>query len=136
MTLLDMFDEINFTDPSKLHFNNPAPIYTETKLYSIQELRAALQLLIERVRGRVAFLGTPRAHTPAIETFYLTIEHALRNCVATLRANPQTAANKLLQDRTLLEIIRAAPKMRWKVLYSLYKAISSCLQRKISDFRR
>jgi ankyrin repeat protein len=106
--LLAMFDEINFSDTTAADFRDPAPVYKQTQTTSVQEMRQHLTTFINRIEGRVAFLGTPDAGSEAIEQFYLTIENAVKHCIAILQGS-RTREMKRLQDSVVLEYVQAAP---------------------------
>ena len=79
--LLEMFDQINFDKPLEPGFvdlNSPGFREGSTR-YTKDNLKKSLQVFIDHVEERIAFLGTPpAADTPRLMEFYQQIEDAVR----------------------------------------------------------
>ncbi|MGA8164144.1 MAG: hypothetical protein WB791_03845 [Waddliaceae bacterium] len=76
-TLLEMFKEINFTEPDDFAYVPESSRKDANTLYTPAQLEENLKLYTERVTNRIAFSATP---TEAVElaNFYQQIEDAIR----------------------------------------------------------
>jgi len=88
--LLDIFDSINWTNPNAENFFNPhdlLPSWTTIKGYeeARADARERLNTFLNRVSGRVAFEGTPLAHSRALEVFYHTIELEIQHIIHSIQ---------------------------------------------------
>jgi len=81
--LVQIFDEINFTDPKLSGYMRAASRTEGNHVYTPQELRGHLRDdFVRRVNAREAFLGTPPAWNIALlAQFYSQIENAVRFCL-------------------------------------------------------
>ena len=78
-TLTTLFDEINFSHPSRPGYMAPTSRQEGNITYTQIELEESLATYISKVKGRIAFLGTPPAYdTPRLMAFYQQIEDAVR----------------------------------------------------------
>lgn len=77
--LMQIFQEINFDDPAQPGYMAPSSRQEGAILYSKEDLKASLEVFINNVSGRVAFLGTPPAYdTPRLLAYYKQLEDAVR----------------------------------------------------------
>ena len=70
-----------------------------------------LQTIVDRIKTRAEFLGTPRKNSPAIEQFYLTIENALKNILLHFK----NSVNPIDDSRLKIKLIK-----------ELYSIVSLC----------
>jgi hypothetical protein len=78
-TLLDLFDQINFTRPLRPDYVPPSRRRPEGITIEPHDLRVGLATFVNNIIGRVPFIGTPPATKPAeLSAFYQQIESALR----------------------------------------------------------
>lgn len=77
--LMQIYDEINFSNPSAPGYMGPSSRQEGSKIYKVKKLRENLRVFIQKVKKREAFLGTPPAwDTPRLMAFYQQIEDAVR----------------------------------------------------------
>lgn len=77
--LVQIFNEINFTNFRKEGYMAPSCRKEGDKTYTTMDLSDALNVFIHNVKNRVAFLGTPPAYDmPRLSAFYQHIENAVR----------------------------------------------------------
>lgn len=78
-TLLDLFDQINFLDPSRPDYVPPSRRRPEGITIEPHELRAGLATFVSNITRKVPFIGTPPETKPdELSSFYQQIESALR----------------------------------------------------------
>ncbi len=77
--LWGMFNKINFDNKSRLGYMAPNSRKEGDTIYTVEELKKGLETFTNHVKGRIPFLGTPRAYdTPRLMAFYKQIEDAIR----------------------------------------------------------
>lgn len=77
--LANIFKDINFNDPNKPGYMPPSTRREKNTIYTEQQLENSLNVFIERVNKREAFIGTPPLYdTPRLMAFYQQIEDAVR----------------------------------------------------------
>lgn len=88
-SLVDIFNEINFTDPNRPGYMPELSRREGETIYTVPQLRNALeQNFVRRVNSREAFLGTPPAWNIAqLHEFYKQIEDAVRFTVHKLNTD-------------------------------------------------
>jgi hypothetical protein len=119
--LAQIFNEINFTARLKEGYMAPRSRQEGDTTYTEAELSAALNVFIDHVKNRVAFLGTPPAYDmPRLSAFYQQIENAVRysidksnkdiadfkalNADGTYEGEELKKYNGLLEDRARIAI--------------------------------
>ena len=76
--LLRMFNKINTSDPEKAGYLDPQRLKDDGTIRELGEIRASLQLLVERVKNKKqAFQATPKAGTPELVEYYTKLENSL-----------------------------------------------------------
>lgn len=81
-TLLNLYDQINFTNKDAPGYMPELARLEARKTFSVAELRQHLNVFVNNVNGRVPFLGTPPAYlAPQLMKFYKKIEDAVRYSV-------------------------------------------------------
>lgn len=77
--LAAMFEEINFDHPNEPGYMAPSSRREGENEYTALELKRSLDVFIDYVKRRVAFLGTPPSYDmPRLLAFYQQIEDAVR----------------------------------------------------------
>lgn len=103
--LMPLFNEVNFTDPQKAHYYNPADFAFETGTTLLRDLSELIEVdVIKKIKTRRSYNGTPDAGTPALESFYSIIERATLHTIKHLR----TTKEPLQRAKTIIEYLRAA----------------------------
>lgn len=103
--LLPLFDAINFTKPEAPHYMNPALFEFETGTKLVRDLRELFkEEFIDKIVNRVAYNGTPKAGTDALQAFYDPIEREVMHTIVKLKSSQDPA----LKAKTIIEYLRAA----------------------------
>lgn len=77
--LKDLLSKINFTDENAPGYMAPSSRREADQEFTVVQLKENIELFIERVNKRTAFMWTPPAHdVPRLMAFYQQIEDALR----------------------------------------------------------
>ncbi len=80
--LKKMFEEINFDKPGKDGYMAPTSLQEGKTLHTKADLKKSLDVFIDHVKKRTAFLGTPPQYdTPQLMKFYEQIENSVRFCI-------------------------------------------------------
>lgn len=105
--LLLLFDEINFTKEGAENYYDPQPLYTELGVTSIAALRAALENdFIKKIEEKRVFQGTPKRGTPALDTFYNTIESAVTHIIAACKKMDNSFDNRKKKSDAIIEFLK------------------------------
>ena len=75
----NLFDTINFENPEVPGYKDPNKLTDEGYPINPISLRVGLEKLIERIKNRTPFLGTPLAGTPELNVHYEKFEALLKN---------------------------------------------------------
>lgn len=103
--LVQIFEEVNFTDPQKPHYFNPADFESETGTRLVRDLSEMLEVdFIKKIKTRRSYNGTPNAGSAALEIFYSTIERSVLHTIKKLK----TTQDPLQKAKTIIEYLRAA----------------------------
>jgi len=77
--LLDILQEIDFTDVNALNYMSPSARQEGFINYTPKQLKENLTVFVNNIKGRVAFTGTPReSDVPRLMAFYQQLEDAVR----------------------------------------------------------
>lgn len=80
--LQELFEAIEFDDPSKHEYCQPSFFAADGKQHTKQDLEEGLEAFIKNVKSRTPLIGTPPAHDMVrLEKFYQQIENAVRLCL-------------------------------------------------------
>ncbi|MBS0656474.1 MAG: ankyrin repeat domain-containing protein [Verrucomicrobia bacterium] len=107
--MLELFDAINFTETDGPNYRKLWLVDSKGTMQTVAHHREQLQRFINKIKNREVYQGTPKKKSAALTAFYDHIEKAVKNTIATLRANEPTKANIDLRDTTCFEYIKAAP---------------------------
>lgn len=115
--LLDLYREINFTEPERPGYMAPQTRQEGGKTHTVEELEKTLKQFIDHVRNRVPFIGTPpEFDIDGLERFYQQIENAVRFSIHIAQSRieqfhkehpgmqAESAYQNLLEDRARIAI--------------------------------
>ena len=77
--LKSLFDKINFSHPNEKWYRNPVKLTDEGNLVTPQDLKTALENLINRIKNQTPFMGTPPSGTPQLKQYYEGFEKLLKH---------------------------------------------------------
>lgn len=123
--LLDIFKEMNFSDPTQPNYIDPERILREAGVKTVAELAKGLLDtatikqgdmeqevevgLIGYVRRQVAYLGTPAEGSEGLTFFYKQIDFAMKHVIAKLKSLPNTPEARNIKEKVLIEFLQACP---------------------------
>lgn len=101
------FDACNSNDPDSADFLDLNKVASEAGTANRVRLREGLQLMLQKVTNRVAFLGTPKEGSPALREFYQNIENALKNVLITLEElrDRDLGAYRTMQKAVMFDLL-------------------------------
>lgn len=105
--LLELFDQVNFSDANAEHYADPATFEADTQTRSISRLKSMLTGFVRKVVNRTAYVGTP-AHGAALEAFYSAIERAVTHTISQIKNMPDSNQKRAHIKRLIVEFLRAS----------------------------
>lgn len=106
--LRTLFDQVNFSDPMGENYVNPADFQSDTGTNDPIKLKNLLDKLLQKVENREAFIGTPRAGSPALTTFYDAMQSAMTHTFQAIDQMPDSAEKQAIIRKTVVNFLRAA----------------------------
>ncbi len=95
-SLIPLFDQINFTHDDRPGYMKSTSRQEGATTYTPEQLKQSLEVFIDYVNRRVAFLGTPPgSDTPRLMDFYQQIENAVRFSIHAAATNCAKANREL-----------------------------------------
>ena len=105
-TLINFFDEINFSNPKAPNYYDPEKLRDDTHTVNPQELKIILEHFINLICNRTTFQGTPAEGSRALQEFYTVIESAVKHVIQKLSSLENTPENAHLKAITICEYLR------------------------------